>query len=143
MSASLFVALHGCIIVGMSEPHAKPADAELNLARARLRHVVMASNTVIYMLRLDPRGPRMDWVSENVLRLTGFNEAEVCADGFLETILHPDEAARVLAKQAALGQHGEHSLEYRARHKDGHYVWVRDSRRLLRDAAGRPAYVVG
>jgi len=125
----------------MSQP--TTPDLELALARARLHQVVLASNTVIYMLRLDRDGPQVDWVSENAERLTGYSEAEVRAEGFFKGILHPDEAERILAKQAALAEHGEQSLEYRALRKNGEYVWVRDSRRLLRDRSGRARYIVG
>ncbi len=33
--------------------------------------------------------------------------------------------------------------EYRFRHQDGKYRWLRDEKRLLRDAAGKPVEVVG
>ena len=35
------------------------------------------------------------------------------------------------------------NAEYRIQHKDGRYVWVEDSRRLVRDAEGNPLDIVG
>ena len=38
---------------------------------------------------------------------------------------------------------GSTSMEYRIRRKDGQSRWVRDDRKLLRDATGRPAEIIG
>lgn len=42
-----------------------------------------------------------------------------------------------------LFQEGKHALEYRFRRKDGSYCWVNDEQRLVRDAKGEPAEIVG
>jgi two-component system cell cycle sensor histidine kinase/response regulator CckA len=54
-------------------------------------------------------------------------------------LLHPDDHERVMAAV----QHSNNSLEmfeheYRMRHRDGHYVWVRDRSSIVDGAAGRP-----
>jgi PAS domain S-box-containing protein len=60
--------------------------------------------------------------------------------------LHPDDAAaRVAAGRAALDDPATAVLvtEYRMRHRDGRYLWVRDRARLVRDPAGALVRVVG
>jgi PAS domain S-box-containing protein len=59
--------------------------------------------------------------------------------------LHPDdrEAALRACFEALAGTVESYSLEYRVRHRDGHYVDICDRGRILRDAAGRAVRVVG
>ena len=57
---------------------------------------------------------------------------------------HPEDLQRVLAElQNHLFTHGRLTHEYRFRHRDGSYRWIRCEMRLLRDAAGQPVEVVG
>jgi hypothetical protein len=59
--------------------------------------------------------------------------------------IHPDdrEAAFRDSRQALDGDAESFSLEYRVRHRDGHYIDVYDRGRIVRDAAGRAVRVVG
>jgi PAS domain S-box-containing protein len=59
--------------------------------------------------------------------------------------LHPDdrEAAVGAAYDALAGTADSYSLEYRVRHRAGHYVDIYDRGRIVRDAAGRAVRVVG
>ena len=34
-------------------------------------------------------------------------------------------------------------MEYRFRHRDGHYIWIQDTLTLARDDAGNPREIVG
>lgn len=60
--------------------------------------------------------------------------------------LHPDEAGQVLKELglALSGEHGVFSQEHRLRHKDGHWIWVLSSGRVVeRDARGEPEVMFG
>jgi PAS domain S-box-containing protein len=57
--------------------------------------------------------------------------------------LHPQDASRVIDKVPALIEQGGGTLEYRFRHRDGRYIWVQDTFRVLRDEAGQPVELVG
>ena len=50
---------------------------------------------------------------------------------------------RVFGEMAPLIERGGGSLEYRFRHRDGHYIWIQDTFRVIHDAEGRPAEIVG
>ncbi|HEY2065557.1 MAG TPA: PAS domain-containing sensor histidine kinase [Gemmatimonadaceae bacterium] len=76
----------------------------------------------------------------------GFRSDEVETDlRWWQDRVHPDDAARVAqAWQTALGgDDGSFVLEYRFRHRDGHYVDVLDSGRIVRNASGRAVRIVG
>ncbi len=59
--------------------------------------------------------------------------------------IHPDDFARVQQEhQKSIAQRAPtHSVEYRVRHKDGHYVWVWDNSRIIYNAQGQPIRLIG
>jgi PAS domain-containing protein len=57
--------------------------------------------------------------------------------------LHPEDAPRVFGEMPPLIERGGGSLEYRFRHRDGHYIWIQDTFRVIHDPGGRPAEIVG
>jgi PAS domain S-box-containing protein len=82
-------------------------------------------------------------VSHSMLTVLGYTFEEASAPGFWEASLHPDDRARVLGGLGGLMAHGRHVHEYRHRHRDGSYRWVRDDIRLVYDAQGTPVRAVG
>ncbi|MGH9888669.1 MAG: PAS domain S-box protein, partial [bacterium] len=121
----------------------KRVEEELREAQRRLQHVVTSSPGVLYSLR--PHGQHFvaNWVSENVSRLLGYTAEEAMPPEWWPSHLHPDERDRVFAEMAALFERSNMSHEFRFRHKDGRYLWLRSELRLLRDEAGRPTEAVG
>jgi PAS domain S-box-containing protein len=62
------------------------------------------------------------------------------------SLLHPDDRGRVLAAviRHVRGGSATYEVEYRLRHRDGHYLWIHDRGRVLaRDARGRVLRMVG
>lgn len=60
--------------------------------------------------------------------------------------VHPDDAERVLSasRKQGHGTDGFDTLEYRERHRDGHYIWILSRGRPVEwDAAGNPIRAVG
>jgi adenylate cyclase len=57
--------------------------------------------------------------------------------------VHPDDAERVFGEVKQLIDQGGGTVEYRFRHRRGHYVWVQDSFTVVPDKDGRPKDVVG
>jgi PAS domain S-box-containing protein len=96
-----------------------------------------------------------DWDVETgvVARSSGFEtllgytpgEHDLTADWWRSQV-HPDDRTGTLAQPSArLGDPSiaELHTEYRVRHREGHYIWVSDRARLVRDARGRLVRMVG
>ncbi len=112
-------------------------------AEAELQRFVTLSPTVIYALRFTPTGLRAYWVSDNLESLTGFRVSDSIHGGWWRENLHPDDRARVLAAQRSWESGDYQLLEFRFRHRDGRYLWLRDEKRLLRGPDGEPWEIVG
>ena len=62
----------------------------------------------------------------------GFSEWEMLEDKeFWVKRLHPEDAPRVFEKISPLVEQGGGTVEYRFRHRDGHYVWIQDTFRVV------------
>ena len=120
------------------------AEQDLRAAQERLAHVVASSPAVLYSLKVEGGTLATPaWVSENVERLLGYSVEEVLDPGWWAARVHPEDQPRVLREEAILLTEGYVTHEYRFRHKQGGYRWLRAELRLLRDAAGRPVEAVG
>ena len=74
----------------------------------------------------------------------GFSAWEMLEDkDFWVVRLHPEDAPRVFAEMPPLIEQGGGAIEYRFRHRDGHYIWIQDTFRVIHDPEGRPSEIVG
>jgi PAS domain S-box-containing protein len=120
------------------------AEEALGRAQARLGHVLASSPAVIFTLGGGVEDLRLTWISENVRDMMGYTVEEVLQANWWHERVHPDDLQRVSAEiQNHLFARGRVADEYRFRHRDGTYRWVRSEIRLLRDAAGTPVDIVG
>ncbi|MFM1843733.1 MAG: hypothetical protein RLZZ490_2476, partial [Cyanobacteriota bacterium] len=59
-------------------------------------------------------------------------------------LIHPEDISQFqTAIDAAFSQDQAFAIEYRVRHRDGHYVWVADCNQFIRNNQGQPITVVG
>jgi two-component system, cell cycle sensor histidine kinase and response regulator CckA len=117
-------------------------DTERRHAHMKLERFVAASPAVLYALDVRADGVRFAWCSENLVDITGYRPAEVSQEWWLDG-LHRDDRERVLSANTLPYPDDRCSLEFRFRRKDGGWAWIRDERRLIRNAAGQPVEVVG
>lgn len=107
----------------------------LKKSRELLHNYLSNSPTVHYELRVLESGFRVDWVSPNCERIMGYSPEEVIAPGWWLSNIHPNDV-QVAKKTALRGlEEAQFVYEYRFRHKQGHFVWVRDE---LRRSGKRP-----
>jgi PAS domain S-box-containing protein len=112
-------------------------------ARARLEYLLAHSPVAIYSREPQDDGP-LTSVSDSVETLLGYDGQAFLADpAFWSEHIHPDDAPGVRSALLCASESGRQDRDYRFRHLDGSYRWLRDECRLVPDAAGEPLEVVG
>jgi two-component system, cell cycle sensor histidine kinase and response regulator CckA len=116
------------IVLSIGRDVTEEVEARRALAAAeqRYRTLVEQMPDVVWTARSDRKESRL---TPNVVRMLGYTALELL-ELDVETrdaLIHPDDRARVLEAGFALMLDGKpFDLEYRTRHKSGHYVWVRN-----------------
>ena len=115
----------------------------LYAVKARLEHLLNTSPAMIYSFKAGG-DHAATFASNNIKTQLGHEPFEFLDDpGFWTHHIHPEDAPRVFAEMDRLFKTGHHVQEYRFRHKDGRYLWMRDEMVLVADNAGTPLEVVG
>ncbi len=119
------------------------AEEALKEARARLQYLIASNPAVIYSNQGFGEFA-CTFVSENFQSAMGYASREMLGNSqFWINNVHPDDRARVLSDLPRLIPEGGGILEYRFRHRDGHYCWVQDMFKVMSDEAGRPLEIIG
>jgi two-component system, LuxR family, sensor kinase FixL len=102
------------------------ATRALQQSEERYRVLVTHIPAVTWMA--DASGSAV-FVSPNIAQVTGFTVEELTAgglDGWLAQI-HPEDVAAVRERYEALKfKWAPYDMDYRLRHRNGHWVWIRD-----------------
>ncbi len=115
----------------------------LRATQEKLNQFLAKSPTVLYSFKLDGESLAPVWISANYSLLTGgriedwFQQAPALA-----YVVEADRGG-VLEGLNALLDKDVSSLNYRIRCKDGQVRWIRDDLKLVQDAEGRPAEIIG
>ncbi len=115
------------------------------LKESELRYRSFVENFKGIAFRLHPEG-RPIFYHGAVKELTGYDETQLLdpTNGW-ESLIHPEEMFRSVSQRNSLGQCGEQSLtqEYRIRHADGQWRWVREHIQNICDDSDRPVVLQG
>lgn len=112
-------------------------------SNARL-HYLLANTPAIIYSSVPTGDGTMTFVSDNAERLLGYTPHDMVADpSFWFDHLHPDDVNSIFSSLALLFSQGHRTYEYRFRVRDGRYLWMHDSLRLIRDGNGNPLEVIG
>src|SRR5690606_35285082 len=97
-------------------------------AQEEYRQLVEQLPGVVFMdVFDDPQSTH--YMSPRIKDLVGYTAEEWTENGrdLWSISLHPDDKERVLNEDKRTNQTGESfRIEYRLKHKDGHYVWVKE-----------------
>ncbi len=109
-----------------------------------LQALVAASPSVIYTTQVSGDFA-CTFVSDNLKSTMGYAPWEMRDDPkFWVKHLHPDDAERVFAE---LDQRDRRKaaarVEYRFRHRAGHFIWIQDTFTVTHDTDGKPKELVG
>jgi PAS domain S-box-containing protein len=109
----------------------------------RLAHLLTRTSIVVYASKTSG-DYGATFVSDNVQKMTGYSYSSfVNRVNFWLDHVHPDDREMVLSEVDRVFKGDYHEYEYRFKHKDGHYIWVHDEMRLIRDSKGNPVEIVG
>jgi two-component system, cell cycle sensor histidine kinase and response regulator CckA len=115
----------------------KRAERERDEAQSRYRELVEALPLVTYIDNVDDHATNV-YTSPQIEQLLGWRvEDWIGNTGFFEQLLHPDDAENVMTQVMHENATREgFRAEYRLRHRNGEYVWVRDHSSIVEDARG-------
>ena len=123
----------------------KTAQARLEASHDRLDQLLQSAPALIWAA--DAKTWRPTYVSGNCVDFFGFTVAEILAQPtWWQDHLHPDDREPALQRGRDWFEAGAHEPlrhTYRIRGADGHYIWVVDQVRALRDASGEITEIVG
>jgi len=115
----------------------------LRQAQLRLEHLFATGPVVLYSC--EAGGDYLaTYISENVRQVFGHPpEAFLATPEYWQSHLYPGERERLQAGLPQLFEHGRLVHEYRFRHGNGGWRWLRDEMRLVRGPGGEPVEIVG
>jgi PAS domain S-box-containing protein len=132
------------VVLDTSERHR--AEEELGHREKFIEKVFRATPDAMYVFDLTER--RVVFANRDLACLAGYSqeEAEALGDGFLPTLLHPDDLAlygeRVARYETASDEEVLETL-FRVRHKDGAWRWLHGREIVFERASdGRPARIL-
>jgi len=122
----------------------KNAESALFDTEERYRMLVEKLPAVVFMDKFN-QPQTTQYMSPRLVDLLGYTPEEwVAGDNLWENSLHPDDKERVLAEDIRTDETGEpFRIEYRIRHGDGHYVWVKEDASIIRTEDGTPLFWQG
>jgi PAS domain S-box-containing protein len=119
------------------------AQEKLLATQQRFTHLLEESPAVIYSLKIDGQNLVPMWLSGNVQQLVGFSVEEASHPDWWRLNLHPDHQSLAADTLPALLRFKQTTRDYRLRHKNGDYRWIRDEQRLISGPNGQPVEIVG
>ena len=127
----------GWFFIGRDVTARKAAEEELDRAHGYLRALAETGQGVLYSLTMSRDGlGQILYATQNIKALLGYDIVEWHEPGFTRDHLHPDDIEENETFRRVLQRDGHAVSERRIRHKDGHYVWIRDSATCKRQADG-------
>ncbi len=138
-------AVLGAVVTFLDITQRRHLEQQYREAQQRLRHAVVSSPAVLLTRAIEGgRVGRITWISENLPDVLGYSVEAALEPNWWTDNTHPEDAERVVTERdAAILASDAYFREYRFRHADGAYRWIRSDFRMVRDAEGRPIEAVG
>ena len=117
--------------------------AAAEASERRLRELVQSIDAIVW--EAEAKTHQFTFVSQRAEQILGYPVGQwLTQPDFWEQHLHPlDREQAVSARQQAIAEGRDHSLEYRMLAADGREVWLRDTTHVVLDAEGHPIQLRG
>jgi len=121
----------------------REAEAAMGETQRRLEYLLSATSAVTYSA-LASGDYGATFISANVESVMGHRPEQFVSDsGFWLGNIHPEDRPHVEVGLQELFAHGSKMFDYRFRHADGSWRYMRDAARVIRNNAGAPVEIVG
>jgi len=140
----LFFFIIAAILQRVSAYNTRELLKKAQSSEARYRSLLENIPATTYINGLDLQSS-FEYVSPQIEKLLGYPRINFTLDPlFWTTILHPEDAERVLeASRQSARTLEPFAMEYRVIAGDGRVVWLKDESVLVRDENGAPSYWLG
>ena len=124
------------VMYDVTERH--EVEDALRLAETSYRLLVEQLPFAVYSQVVEG-GALFNYMSPKIEVLLGYPQQDWTHDeGFWDSLIHPDDLERTVAMDQLANATGErYADEYRMRHRDGRYIWVRDEAILIEGSPGK------
>jgi PAS domain S-box-containing protein len=130
-------------VFGRDITERKQMEETLRSTKERLTTLLQASPAVIYSTRAD-NDFAITYVSPNAIETIGYPPEQFTRDpAFWDSLVHPDDVSDMNVWLHTILEEGQNVAEYRIRHADGSYRWIRDACRVICDANEQPLEIIG
>jgi PAS domain S-box-containing protein len=122
----------------------KVFENALSEAEKRYRLLVENLPAVIFMDKFED-GQTSQYMSPRIKDLLGYTSDEwINSENIWENSLHPDDKERVMKEDIRTDATGEpFRIEYRIKHRNGHYVWIKEDASIIKGEDGTPLFWQG
>lgn len=135
--------IKGAIHVALDISGRKQIEEELRSVRQRLEHLLATGPAMLYSCE-PVEDYAATYISDNMQSLFGHAPQSFigCPDYWLSH-MYPGEKERLFERMPLLFEQGHLTQEFRFRHGNGSWRFIRDDLRLVRDEEGNPREIVG
>jgi len=135
--------VNGAIHLTLDISGRKQVEEELRSVRQRLEHLLATGPAVLYSCEAGG-DLAATYISDNMQSLFGHKpQSFIGRPDYWFSNLYPGEKERLFERMPLLFEQGHLTLEFRFRHGNGSWRFVRDDLRLVRDEEGNPKEIVG
>ncbi|MDP1929897.1 MAG: EAL domain-containing protein [Gammaproteobacteria bacterium] len=121
----------------------KENESNLRESRERVQHLMEASPTVLYTMRIQGQKVTPNWVSDSITRLFGYSTEEVLQQHWWSSHLHPEDRESAIQETRRLLSDGNIRHDYRFFDKSGQMHWIRDTVRMFQNDDGQQREAIG
>lgn len=133
----------GAIHVALDISGRKQIEEELRSVRQRLEHLLATGPAMLYSCEADGNYAAT-YISDNMQSLFGHApQSFLGSSDYWFANLYPGERERLSEHMHLLFEQGRLTQEFRFRHGNGGWRFIRDDLRLVRDEEGNPREIVG
>ncbi len=122
------------------------AEFESREARSLVEKIILTIPALLYVIEIPSH--RCLYINAQIFEFLGYSPSDLeRSNDVLLSFAHPDDVERLRAHHAAftgLGDGESREIEYRARHRNGEWKWLRSRETIFsRDSHGRPTQILG